>query len=268
MRSEPSGRQIRPYHRAFHFELMLYTLGNVRPWRLVPARGVFYTAACVVMMVALAHAPVVGGLISLTRFRYRLAREDCEEIVADTLLAWYHELCRQGGLRIDAAYLLAVLHHRALDHRKALHRAKRAAFETVPMAAVEHGGADPQLDAVVAERKELRDLAELARDVLSQRELEIVVLSGRGVARAQIGTRYGLSVRAVERCLDRAQHKLDDAIAVMNERGRCAMLALAISDIKTGRIGPGHPRYERGIAHLKRCRRCGARTPIPSRQVA
>jgi hypothetical protein len=64
MMSEPSGRQIRSYHRAFHFELMLYTLGNLRPWRPVPARGVFYTAVCGVMMVALAHAPGIGGVIS------------------------------------------------------------------------------------------------------------------------------------------------------------------------------------------------------------
>ena len=64
MMSEPSGRQIRSYHRAFHFELMLYTLGNLRPWRPVPARGVFYTAVCEVMMVALAHAPAIGGVIS------------------------------------------------------------------------------------------------------------------------------------------------------------------------------------------------------------
>jgi DNA-directed RNA polymerase specialized sigma24 family protein len=82
-----------------------------------------------------------GRLISLTRFRYRLAREHCEEAVADTLLAWYQELRRHGGLRVDAAYLLTVLHHRALDHKKALHRDKRAAFETVPLAAVEPGSA-------------------------------------------------------------------------------------------------------------------------------
>ena len=59
-------------------------------------------------------------LVSLARFRYRLAREDCEEIAADALLAWYQELCRHGEVRIDAAYLVAVLHHRALDHKKAL----------------------------------------------------------------------------------------------------------------------------------------------------
>jgi hypothetical protein len=64
MMSEQSGRQIRSYHRAFHFELLLYTIGNLRPWRPVPARGVFYTAVCVVVMAALAHAPAIGGVIS------------------------------------------------------------------------------------------------------------------------------------------------------------------------------------------------------------
>jgi DNA-directed RNA polymerase specialized sigma24 family protein len=204
-------------------------------------------------------------LISLARCRYRLAREDCEEIAADALLAWYQELCRHGELRVDAAYLAAVLHHRALDHKKALRRDKRAAVETVSLAAVECG-VDPQLDVMITEREELHDLAEVARDVLSQRELEIVLLSRHGVPRADIAARHGLSVRAVERCLDRAQRKLDDAIAVMSERGRCAMVALAISEIKTGRIGPGHPGYERGIAHLKRCRHCRASTPIDIRQ--
>jgi hypothetical protein len=64
MMSEPAGRQIRSYHRAFHFELMLYTLGNLRPWRPVPARGVFYTAVCELVMIAIAHAVVIGGVIS------------------------------------------------------------------------------------------------------------------------------------------------------------------------------------------------------------
>jgi DNA-directed RNA polymerase specialized sigma24 family protein len=206
-------------------------------------------------------------LVSLAGFRYRLGREDCEEIVADTLLAWYQELCRTGAVRIDAAYLMAVLHHRALDRKKALGRNKRAAVETVPLADGDAGNmVDPQLDDVVAEREELHDLAELAKDVLSQRELEIMLLSRHGVARAEIAKRYGLSVRAVERCLARAQHKLDDGIAVMSARGRCGMLALTVSDIKTGRIGPGHPRYDRGIAHLKRCHRCRTSAPIPTRQ--
>jgi hypothetical protein len=64
MMSEPAGRQIRSYHRAFHFELMLYTLGNLRPWRPVPARGVMYTALSELAMIALAHAPAIGAVIS------------------------------------------------------------------------------------------------------------------------------------------------------------------------------------------------------------
>jgi hypothetical protein len=65
MMSEPAGRQIRSYHRAFHFELMLHTLGNLRPWRPVPARGVLYTALSELAMIALAHTPAIGPLISV-----------------------------------------------------------------------------------------------------------------------------------------------------------------------------------------------------------
>jgi hypothetical protein len=64
MMREGSGRQIRSFQRAFHFELMLYTLGNVRPWRPVPARGVFYAFVCVVVMGVVAHLPGVGRLLS------------------------------------------------------------------------------------------------------------------------------------------------------------------------------------------------------------
>jgi hypothetical protein len=64
MMSEPAGRQIRSYHRAFHFELLLYTVGNLRPWRPVPARGVLYTALSEVAMIGLAHAPAIGALVS------------------------------------------------------------------------------------------------------------------------------------------------------------------------------------------------------------
>ena len=61
-----------------------------------------------------------------------------------------------------------------------MRREKRAAVKTVPLASVECGGVDPELDVLVAEREELHDLAELAKDVLSQRELEIVLLSQAG----------------------------------------------------------------------------------------
>jgi RNA polymerase sigma factor (sigma-70 family) len=224
---------------------------------------------------AAAHARLVcefeslrRRLVGLARFRYRLAREDCEEIAADALLAWYQELCRRGGVCVDAAYLAAVLHHRALDHKKGVSRAKRGAAEVVPMHSVERIGVDPQIDLLVAEREELRDLAELAKDVLSQREFEILTLSRLDVSRAEIGERYGLSVRCVERWLERAQRKLDEGRVAMQQRGRCAMLALTISDIKTGRIGPGHPRYQRGREHLDRCWHCRGNTPIGTSKVA
>jgi RNA polymerase sigma factor (sigma-70 family) len=207
-------------------------------------------------------------LVGLARFRYRLAREDCEEIAADALLAWYQELCRRDGVRVDAAYLVVVLHNRALDHKKAMSRAKRGASEVVPMHSVDRLGVDPQIDALVAEREELRDLAELAKDVLSRQEIEILVLSRLDVPRAEIGERYGLSVRCVERWLERAQRKLDEGREAMEERGRCAMLALTISDIKTGRIGPDHPRYQRGKEHLDRCWRCCGSTPIEAPEAA
>jgi hypothetical protein len=62
--TEGSGRQIRSYHRAFHFELMLYTIGNLRPWRPVPARAVLYTALSELVMIAVAHIGGIGGLVS------------------------------------------------------------------------------------------------------------------------------------------------------------------------------------------------------------
>jgi hypothetical protein len=46
------------------------------------------------------------------------------------------------------------------------------------------------------------------------------------------------------------------------------MVALAISAIKSGRTGPGHPGYERGMAHLKRRSHCRANTPIPIQSAA
>jgi transposase len=104
--------------------------------------------------------------------------------------------------------------------------------------------------------------------VLSDREFQIAVLSGQGVPRAQIAQRYGLSVRSVERCLERAQRKLDGGLEVMSTRGRCAMLALTIADIKTGRIRPGHPRYDSGNHHLGGCWGCRATTAIDARQAA
>jgi RNA polymerase sigma factor (sigma-70 family) len=200
-------------------------------------------------------------LVGLARFRYRLCVEDCEEIAADALLSWYQELCRHGSVRADAGYLHTVLHHRALTHIRTRARVKRTA-DLVPLDETHQLGVDPQLDGLVAEREELADRAELARDVLTGREREILILRSQGVSRAQIAARYGVSVRCVERRLERAQRTLDEGLAMMRQRGRCAMLALTVSDINTGQIGPGDPRYERGIRHLNRCARCRTTPPI------
>jgi hypothetical protein len=62
--SDWSARQIRSYHRASHFELMLYTIGNLRPWRPIPVRAVLYTALSEIAMIAVAHTPAIGELVS------------------------------------------------------------------------------------------------------------------------------------------------------------------------------------------------------------
>lgn len=212
------------------------------------------------------YGPLLRQLAVRARFKYRLAWEDCEELAADTLLSFHQELARGGGVREDGAYLARVLRNRALDHKKAVRREKRGAFDTVPLAIGQDDGLDPQLDATVAEREELRHLAELAREVLSPQELEIMLLSKLGLSRSEIGARHGLSVRQVERSLERSQRKLDQAVEALRAHGRCQMLALTISEIKTGRIGPEHPRYQVAAEHLDGCWRCRGAAPVNERK--
>jgi DNA-directed RNA polymerase specialized sigma24 family protein len=211
-----------------------------------------------------------GRLARLARFKYRLAWEDCEELAADALHAWQQELSRQGALENDGAYLKRVLRNGALDRKKALARLKRDG-QTVPLDDGDEDRAlasDLEIDRQVAEREELRHLGELVKEVLSDRERGVMALSKLGLKRAQIGERHGLTVRQVERCLERAQRKLDTAVDLMSEMGRCRMLALVIANIKAGRVGPEHPRYTDGMAHLEACWRCRARVPIDQSEAA
>jgi RNA polymerase sigma factor (sigma-70 family) len=231
---------------------------NERRWRELLARSRFERE----------YRPLLRRLASLARLKYRLAWEDCEELAADTLLSFHQELTRGGGVREDGAYLARVLRNRALDHKKALRRDKRSAGETVTLGTVENVGSDPQLDATVATREELRHLAEVAREVLSSQELEIVLLSKLGLSRSEIAVRHGLSVRQVERWLERSQRKLDQGADALRAHGRCQMLALTISEIKTGRIGPEHPRYRAAVEHLDDCWRCRATVPVNERNAA
>jgi len=93
---EPPARQIRSYHRAFHFELELHTLGNIRLWRPIPARGLIYTAAVELVMLAAAHAPVVGGVVS------RLGWEAVYGLIPLSL-AWLLTVARIEGRRFHVA---------------------------------------------------------------------------------------------------------------------------------------------------------------------
>lgn len=59
-----SPRQIRSYHRAFHFELTLYSLGRIRLIRPIPARAILYLAVLEAVMAIVAHLPVIGVALS------------------------------------------------------------------------------------------------------------------------------------------------------------------------------------------------------------
>ena len=94
--SEQPPRQIRSYHRAFHFELELYTLGNIRLWRPVPARGLFYLAGAEVLMLALAHAPGLG--LFLSQFDWSILY-----VGIPVVLAWLLTVAKIEGRRFHVA---------------------------------------------------------------------------------------------------------------------------------------------------------------------
>jgi RNA polymerase sigma factor (sigma-70 family) len=187
--------------------------------------------------------------------KHGVASETAEEIVDDVLLAWHRQLSTSEGVRNDRAFCRTVARSRAIE------RLRRKSIRTVELALAENLGIDPQLDLLIAEREELRDLRELASDVLDPVEFEILELVEEGMRRAEVAQRFDLNVRQVIRLLGRARRKLDVARAEMREHCRCGMLAPRIADIGSGRIGPGDPGWEAGTEHLARCRRCRSSTP-------
>jgi TcpE family len=94
--SEQPRRQIRSYHRAFHFELELYTLGNIRLWRPVPARGLFYLAGGELLMLVLAHAPLLGTVLS--RIDWSVLY-----VAVPVVLAWLLTVAKIEGRRFHVA---------------------------------------------------------------------------------------------------------------------------------------------------------------------
>jgi RNA polymerase sigma factor (sigma-70 family) len=194
-------------------------------------------------------------LMGVVIAKHGVDSETAEEIVDDVLLAWHRQLSTSEGVRNDRAFCRTVARSRTIEWLR------RKSIRTVELALAESVGFYPQLDLLVAEREELCDLRELAREVLDPVEFEILELVEEGARRAEVAQRFGLSVRQVIRLLGRARRKLDVALAEMREHGRCGMLAPRIADINAGRIGPGEPGWEAGTEHLARCRRCRSSAP-------
>jgi DNA-binding CsgD family transcriptional regulator len=189
-------------------------------------------------------------LMTIVRHRYKIQREDCEEIANDSLLAWHRELLTAEGVVNDRAFCEAVVRTEAID------RLRRKSVQTVDLSAAENLGVDPELDAQAGEREEIGDLYEIARSVLERREYETSLLVADGVTRNTVAEHLGLTLRQVKRLRASAQAKLDSARAALREHGRCRMLALATADLAKGRIGVDDRRGRIAHRHLACCRRC------------
>jgi RNA polymerase sigma factor (sigma-70 family) len=146
------------------------------------------------------------ALINLAARRYHLGAEDADEVVNDTLLAWHRKLSSTGALGSDRVFCERVLRYAAID------RIRRRRPAGVELSAVEGElVTDLQLDTLIAEREEARDLCRLAGRVLSERERRIVWLLAEGYSRREVSRRIGSSERTVKRSLERARRKLAGA---------------------------------------------------------
>lgn len=108
----PDDRQIRSYHRADRGELTLYTFGgDLRPWRPIPARGVFWAAtieACVFVLAHLAGLSLPFGSAGWGIFYLGLPIG----------LAWLFTVARIEGRRLHVA-LVAWVRHAVLGNHLA-----------------------------------------------------------------------------------------------------------------------------------------------------
>jgi hypothetical protein len=100
--------------------------------------------------------------------------------------------------------------------------------------------------ALVAEREELRDLHEVAKEALHPQGYTIVRLAASGVRRTVVAKRFGLRLRQVKRVRERARATLEAAWTRLEEQGRCAMVASTLADIGAGTVGPTDPRAQGG----------------------
>jgi RNA polymerase sigma factor (sigma-70 family) len=166
----------------------------------------FDRAALADVRLAREYAQRKRALTKVAAGRYHLSVEDAEEVVNDTLLAWHRKLSSTGGLGSDRVFCERVLRFAAIDR---IRRRRPAAVELSAIA--DELGADPELDTLIAEREEARELCRLAGRVLSERELLIVWLLAEGYGRREVSRRVGSSERQVKRSLERTRRKLDGA---------------------------------------------------------
>jgi RNA polymerase sigma-70 factor (ECF subfamily) len=152
------------------------------------------------------YAQRTRALTKLAAGHYHLSAEDAAEVVNDTLMAWYRKLSSTGALGSDRLFCERVLRYAAIDR---IRRRRPAPVELSAIA--DEVGADPELDTLIAEREEARELCRLAGRVLSEQELRIVWLLAEGYERREVSRRVGASERQVKRSLERARRKLSGA---------------------------------------------------------
>lgn len=98
-----SDRQIRSYHRAFLGELTLYRIGNLRPWRPIPARGIFWVAGLELLVFAATHVARLGIPVGSAGWMGAY-------LVVPLALAWLFTVAKIEGRRFHVAVRAWVRH--------------------------------------------------------------------------------------------------------------------------------------------------------------
>lgn len=106
-----SDTKIRSYHRAFTGELMIYNFGkDLRPWKPIPARGIFWAGAIVAFVFVSTH--IFGISVPLGSLGWM-----CLYAFAPVGIGWLFSAARIEGRRLHVvmtAWLTHVFHGRKL----------------------------------------------------------------------------------------------------------------------------------------------------------
>jgi hypothetical protein len=123
---------------------------------------------------------------------------------------------------------------------------------------------DEGIEERVADRQEMGDVGEVLDETLDERERGALVLIWEGLSRREVAEELHINEGQVKRVIERARGKLRPVLERLSTHGRCGMLALTITDIAEGRIGPESPRWELGQKHLARYPSCRRRIVLLS----